>query len=586
MKLKGTYTVTSNKLNEYLSHNLSKDTSYLIPIEASNIRIHKLTKIHGGIHGTYAFSIAFCYDEKTLILKLILKLYTDEKIAKREYLTLRALERVNFPVPHVYILETNEKLLGAPFIIMEEIEGKNMRDYVKHLSKNETINFFDRFAETLVILHELKLEEMDLEFLESPKDEYDYAKKQALEDEDKLLDLVKNQNLEWAIKWLEKNAPKYPCNRYSLLHGDMNPNNFLINKTGRIVFLDWTWTEIGDPLKDVGWAYHNIRHMFGVRNIDKKGAVIASRFLKQYIRRSSRNIDRFALQFYLFSAGLREASFFKAQSKKLAHPFSTIRIFGAKFLPVFPFICWHFRSRSKHLRTFLQRIAFDYEKKMFGTSGGKILSKIELEDILRFLKPLPSELILDIGTGSSRIAREIILNTKANVIGIDIGRSAVKSAKARAQNLSGYEVIVADGQYLPFRGDSFDGIVCIRAIKYFANYVLGLSEMSRTLKSTKRLVFDISSILGYETIPRYITHSLSSRGSHVFNLYKMKILLRFQKFAIVDSVPLQKIPHKVWNLSRNLTILKVLLICENKLKKISPLVFSRSILLKCVNEKE
>jgi len=100
------------------------------------------------------------------------KLYTDKKTAKREYLTLRALERVNFPVTYAYFLEANEKMLGASFVIMEEVEGENMRDYVKHLSKDETINFFDRFAETLVILHELKLEELDLEFLAAPKDEY------------------------------------------------------------------------------------------------------------------------------------------------------------------------------------------------------------------------------------------------------------------------------------------------------------------------------------------------------------------------------------------------------------------------------
>jgi len=570
-------------LSDYISYKF-KDPLDLIPVGATNIRIHKLSRITGGIHSTYALSLAFCHENENLMLKLMLKLYPSVEIARREYLTLRALERVNFSVPHVYILETNEKWLGAPFIIMEKVEGKNLRDYVKCLSKEETLKFFDKFAETLVYLHQLKIEEVDLDFLKSPRDEYDYAENQSLKEEGELLELVKNQDFEWAIKWLENNAFKCPCNRYSLLHGDMNPKNFLITNTGRIVFLDWTWTEIGDALKDVGYAYHNIRHMFGIRNFDKKGAKIAAYFLKQYVRRSSRNIDRFALQFYLFSAGLREAIFLKYQSEKLMHPSLTIRIFGAKFLPIFPFISWHFRSRSKHLRGLLQKMTADYEQAMFGTVGVKILSSMELKEVLRFLNPEPSELILDVGTGSSRIARKIVLNKKANVIGIDVGRSNIKSAKKRAGNLSRYEMVVADGQYLPFKEGCFDGAICIRAIKYFPNYEQGIAEMSRILKSGKRLVLDLSSILGYEVILRYITHSLNARGSHVFNPYKMRKLLKLHNLSFVDSVPLQKIPHKMWNLTRNITFLKLLMIGETILKRITPSLLSRSILLKCVKE--
>ena len=578
-----TYKVNSSILSDYLSCNLSKGTSDLIPLGAANIRIHKLSRIRGGRHDTYAFSLAFRHEGKNLMLRLILKLYTEEIIAKREYLTLRGLERVNFPVPHAYLLETNEKVLGVPFVIMEKVEGKTMHDYLKHLSKKETLHFFECFAKTLATLHELKIEKLDLGFLESPRDENDFAKKQALKEEGAwATNFVKNQNFEWATQWLEDNAHKCPCYSYSLLHGDMNPKNFLITKTGRIVFLDWTWAEIGDALKDLGYVYHHILRNTYVKN----GAEIFAHFLKQYATKSNRNIDHFPLKFYLFSTGLREAIFLKSQSEKFVHPSSTMRNFGAKFLPMFPFIYWHYRSKCKHVQRFLQRIAYDYEQTMFGTPGGKILSAMEINEILRFLKPASSELILDIGTGSGRIARQVLKNTKANVIGIDVGRSGIESAKARALDLGGYEMVVADGQYLPFRENSFDGIICVRALKYFPNYIQGIAEMSHVLKPGKRLILDLSSMLGYEIVVRYITPSLGARGSHVFNIYKMRNLLRLHKFAIADSTPLQKIPHKVWNLSRNPTILKALLICEDKLEKISPSLFSRSILLKCVNEKE
>jgi aminoglycoside phosphotransferase (APT) family kinase protein/ubiquinone/menaquinone biosynthesis C-methylase UbiE len=579
------YKINSKMLSDYLSHCFRKHSN-LIPLGATKIRIHDLSRITGVRHGIYTFSLVFRHNQRDSILRLILKLYTDEEITKREYLTLRALERVGYSVPKAYALETNEKILGAPFIIMEEIEGKTMRDYVKYLSKKETFNFFEHFAETLVNLHELKFEKAEIGFLETPKDEYDYAKKQALKEEEELLEYVKDQDFEWATNWLENNAFKCPCKQFSLLHNDMNPKNFLITKTGRIVFLDWTWSEIGDALKDVAYAYHNIQHMFGARKIDKKGVEIATHFLKQYIKRSSRKIDSFTLQFYLVSAGMREAVALKNMSEEFKHPSSIIRIMGATFLPMAPFGYWHFRSRSQHLKRFVESIAGDYEQKMFGTLGGRILSLMEIDAILRFLGPVSSEeLVLDIGTGSGRIAREILLKTKARVVGIDVGRSNIKSAKTRARNLGYYEVVIAEGQHLPFKVGSFDRIICIRALKYFPNYVQGLAEMSRVLKSGKRLVVDLSSILGYEIILRRITRSLSARSSHLFNFYRMKELLRRHKFAITDSVPLQKIPHKIWNFSRNLTFLKLLIISENILKNITPSLLSRSILVKCIKAK-
>lgn len=582
LKLSGIHNIQKNTLTNYLS-SLVKGIPNLLPPGAINIRIHKFSKIHGGLNDTYRFRLSFQYGKRNPMLNLILKFYTEEKIAKREYLTLRALERVNFPVPQVYVLETDEQILGSSFIIMEEVKGKNMHNYLKYLNKEETLNLIERFAEALVNLHELKIDEMDLNFLEFPENKYDYAERQALRKEESER-LTWAQNFEWAKKWLENNALKCPCNRYSLLHVDMNLKNFLITDTGRIVFLDWTWTEIGDPLKDVGYAYHSIREVFGSRNVNKKGAQLAAYFLKQYVARSNRNIDNFALQFYLFSAGLRGALYLKDMVEKLAFPSTTLRVFGLKFVPLFPFVWLHFKSKYKRLKRLLREIASDYEQAMFGTLGGKILSSMELNDVLSFLGPERSELILDVGTGSSRIARKIVLNTKANVVGIDVGRSNIISAKKRAGNLGLYEMVLADGQNLPFKESSFDGVICIRALKYFPNYNQGIAEMSRVLKTGKTAVLDLSSLLGYEVFFRYITHSLNARGSHVFNPYKMRKLFKLHNFRLVDSVPLQKIPHKMWNLTTNMTILKVLIITENILKKITPSLLSRSVLLKCVKE--
>lgn len=592
MKLEsGAFRTNTKKIRAYLCYAIKNGLLSPIPREATNITVSKLSKFGMAAHDTYVFSLSYLYERRKQTLELISKLYGMKKRkCQEESQILKALEHVNFPVPHVYIQEIDKKHLGSAFIIMKKVEGETIKDYVKHYGKEEAFKIIKRFAETLAFLHNLRWEELGLDFLRTPKDEYDYAKKQARWKEE-LLGYVKEREsaltgFAWATNWLKLNAPKCPCDRYSLLHGDMNPKNFLVTRTGRIIALDWEYAEVGDALKDVGYAYHDLMHMFGVRNIDKKGAEIAAYFIRQYIESSNRKIDPFALRFYIFSAGLREAIYLRNRSEKAVHPTFTFRTFGPRYLPLFLFVSWHYRSRYKKLEHFLRSEAMDYEQKMFGTPGGKVLSSIEIKNVLRFLSAEPSELILDVGTGSGRIAREIVSKTKAIVIGIDAERPAIESAKKRGKGLSECEMVIADGQYMPFKDCSFAGIICIRALKYFPNYTLGISEMVRILKAGKSLVLELPSALGYEAILQHLTSIKGKSKSRVFNPYRMKSLLKSQKLSVVDSVPLEKIPLKIWNSSTNLTILRLLLACENILRKIPPSILSKSVLFKCIKEKK
>ncbi|MEM1582433.1 MAG: phosphotransferase [Candidatus Bathyarchaeia archaeon] len=574
--------VNPSTLANYLSYCHSKGYFDSIPQKATSIKIHNLINLRGGMNNLYAFSVAFCYKRKPMLVRLVLKLYKEKINAKREYLTLKTLKCNGFPVPHVYVLETDEKLFGGPFIIMEKIEGKNIKDYIKYLGTKEILKFFEQFAETLASLH--KLDVRNFTFLEQPRDEYAYAMKQTLKEEMWAKDMVKDQDFNWIIRWLESNATKCACYRYSLLHGDMNANNFLINNKGKIVFLDWAWAEIGDPLMDLGYVYyHLILDLFG----EKNGGKIFSHFLRHYLRKSGLNGNQFLLQFYMVSAGLREAIFLKYQTKKILNPFYCAKIFGARYLPALPFIFWRYRSKFKKVQRSLKYIAADYEADMFGTVGGKILSTIEINDVLRFLKPSSPKLILDVGTGSGRVAREILKKSSdIEIVGVDISKPNIQSAKVRAspQILRRYYVVIADGQHLPFRENAFDGVICIRTLKYFKNYDQAISEICRVLRTGQVFVLDLSSPLGYEVVLRYITPSLSARGSQVFNFYKMRNIFELHKLGIVDFVPLQKIPHKIWELSENLTFLRLLIIAENILRKITPMLFSRSILVRCVKK--
>ena len=569
-------------MKRYISNIIKNNKLRSVPSESNNIKVNNMLHLHKGHQIVFGFSLTYFYQNVKNEKNIVLKFYEEKHLEKlkREYYILKYLNDEEFPVPYVYLYEINVNIFGYPFIVMEKIEGDTFTNYIKNVDQNETYRIIGLLAKTLVSLHNLRWENMEIKF-KYEKDKIFYAKTKAnLKDE---LDYAINWNYDWIVNWLNNNASKCSCDSYSLLHKDMNPKNFLIDKEGsKIIFIDWEYAEIGDALIDVGLTYHNIRHMFGIRYINNKGAHFSSYFLKQYIEYSQRKIIPFNLKYYLIVSGLCEILYLRYVIIKIKNPLNIPKLFEFKYMFFYPYLYLHYKSRYQHLEKYLEQETMDYEQSMFGTLGGKLVSNLELMNVIKFLKADSSEIILDIGTGSGRIANAIISKSNAEVIGIDVGPPVLQSTKTKKGSIANYKLVMAEGQHLPFRNNSFDAVTCIRTVKYFKDPIRGISEMTQVIKRGKRIIIDFSSILGYEFILRFITHSLPARNSHVFNIYRIKYFLRNQNLFVADMYPLQIIPQKIWNLINNLTILHLLMIAENILRKLTPLIVSRSVLFKCI----
>lgn len=129
----------------------------------------------------------------------------------------------------------------------------------------------------------------------------------------------------------------------------------------------------------------------------------------------------------------------------------------------------------------------DYEK-IFYTPRGKIVLSSEKNVILRLLGASPSGVMLDLGTGTGRIARYIAMETGMTVIGINANRQRIDTTRVKAKKILGpnsnkYVLMVGEGQHVPFVNNSFDSVVCVRVLKYFPNYAIEISEVSRVLKA-------------------------------------------------------------------------------------------------------
>jgi len=361
--------ISSSQLENYIRNILRRNEEIKLPRDTS-YKIAKLSKIGGGLSSViYTFTLIYYKNSELKEIEFVLKVYRGNEKVKcmRESEILRALKSKNFPVPRVYAVETSNKFLGRPFILMEKVKGKPMGKYLRQLPHEKRFSIIKRFAEMLVFLHSLKWRDLELSHLRKPIDEYDYAKFQAAS----VRTLQKNLNVKLAsdqiVDWIQHNASAHPCYQYSIIHGDMHLDNFLITKDEKIVSIDWEYPEIGDPLKDVALAYQNLLFAFGTRR-QTEGKDIAEFFIREYAKNSKRKIDISKFRFYMISSASVEAICYRFNCKQALNPLFVSQNLGIKYLLAFPLLSWHFWWRSK----ILERLIMEELKRYNLSIGGFI----------------------------------------------------------------------------------------------------------------------------------------------------------------------------------------------------------------------
>ena len=199
------------KINEFILEkylqNWIQECDSLISSQSKNIKVHKLKKIGGSVNRVYSFTLLYNFEKRNQRLGLVLKLFSpsekQRKICRREYRILIYLKERNFPVPKVYIFETDEGFLGGPFMVMKRIEGKSITSCLKH-NKKRTNQIIEQFAKVFVLLHTIKLDKTQLDFLNIPENEYSYAQKSSLLKYS--LDYAKYWDYFWITNWLKINV--------------------------------------------------------------------------------------------------------------------------------------------------------------------------------------------------------------------------------------------------------------------------------------------------------------------------------------------------------------------------------------------
>lgn len=124
--------------------------------------------------------------------------------------------------------------------------------------------------------------------------------------------------------------------------------------------------------------------------------------------------------------------------------------------------------------------AYDYSRYLYWT---RKMEEAEERVVKKWVDGF-SGVCLDVGCGTGRYALKIA-GEGVEVVALDLSLKMLKRLKLKAKKSAVYErvnVVVADGERLPFREDVFDGLVCALALDHFVDCDGAAGEFSRVLK--------------------------------------------------------------------------------------------------------
>ncbi|MER6525042.1 phosphotransferase family protein [Streptomyces sp. NPDC001508] len=170
----------------------------------------------------------------------------------REHRVIGALHPTRVPVPRPVLLCEDPEVLGAPFYVMEFVEGTPYRtaEQLAPLGAERTRNAVLSLVDTLVELHAVDPAEVGLADFGRPEGFLD----RQLRRWGKQLDASRDRELAGIDELhaaLGRALPTSPAP--AVVHGDYRLDNVLLDTDDRITaILDWEMSTLGDPLTDLG----------------------------------------------------------------------------------------------------------------------------------------------------------------------------------------------------------------------------------------------------------------------------------------------------------------------------------------------
>ena len=250
----------------------------------------------------YSFDVESREAENLVREERVVRLYSGIPAAEKatkEFTVMSRLFEVGYPVPEVFHIETDEQILGRPFIIMERIRGHNMREDFLKSSDEERKSLMTVFIKLFVDLHNLDGARL------FPGD---YFVGDTATYVNRVLDWarrsIEGQGVGWlrpVLEWLDQRKTGLSTERLSIIHQDFHPDNIMIREDRSPVVIDWGAVEAGDYRADLAWTILLMSTYWD--------PVVGKVILKKYPEVSGRNVRDFEFfEVMAISRRLRDVS--------------------------------------------------------------------------------------------------------------------------------------------------------------------------------------------------------------------------------------------------------------------------------------
>ena len=200
-------------------------------------------------------------------------------------------------------------------------------------------------------------------------------------------------------------------------------------------------------------------------------------------------------------------------------------------------------------------------------SSEMLRDKLSLVDpwyqlVIEMLHPIcdfSGKTLIEVGCGLGGFLVYLSKNC-SEVVGLDISSKAIHVAKGVVKQLGLQDkvnFVIGDAQFIPFKAQSGDILVCSETLEHVPNYERAFGELVRVTKNSGYLCLTVPNFLStafFENVilllvgqPSYVKSHFSVEKEHIFHVFKLKKLLNQQDVNVVTirSVDFLHLPPRV-----------------------------------------
>ena len=193
-------------------------------------------------------------------------------------------------------------------------------------------------------------------------------------------------------------------------------------------------------------------------------------------------------------------------------------------------------TRKRTVQRYYSIRAKDYDQQKSRTWKSENGFGVEVfNEVLSAFTGFENKLLLEVGVGSGRNAKPLLEKIKPHLIGLDLTREMLRTARTKllAQRQH-FDLILADAEHLPFAADTFDAILCMSTMHYFAHQEKTLEDYRRLLKKQGAFMYgDLS--LHEQDNQRFfemLERTVSKAHKRYYKASEMKKLLETHGFQV------------------------------------------------------